>query len=118
MKRQGRYIVAGLILILLGILAIVTIPRFLSDVQRKKQRVKAEIVEREGQLNLTDLPQPEQQALVKLNRWAVIDENIRTDYVVSCAFFSVALASILLGLITIMFGRIKDLERHLENRKT
>jgi len=122
MKRRKRYIVAGLIPILLGVLMIIAIPRFLFDEQLVRQtyesRVKPEIQEREGKLNLTDLPKPEQQALAKLNKWEVVDWGEKMDWIVASAFFSVALAMILLGLVIIVFGRIKDLERFLEDRRT
>jgi high-affinity Fe2+/Pb2+ permease len=122
MKRQKRYIAVGLTLVFISVWLILAIGRFLSpNEQRDKEDyqkdIKPRIEESEAKLNLAAFPQQEQPTLKKLNSRLVVEQDSRTRYVVAGAFFSGALSLALLGVIIILFGRIKDLEHQLSSRE-
>jgi len=114
-KRRKRYVVAGLVLVLLGVWVMVALPMFLlpskeRDKEWYRTHVKPAIEENESEMKLSTISQPEQGALQKLNKWLVFEKDFRTHWVIACAAFAVALTLVVLGLMTILFGRIKDLE--------
>ena len=118
MKRQKAFVIAGIILVVLGLWVIVSIPEFLTGKSRADyvytSREEPGIAEREAQLNIAGVPEPERSALAKLNRWLVFERSARIDYVVASAGFAMALALMLAGLSIIMLGRIRAIERYIQ----
>ena len=118
MKRPKTFVIASIILVVIGLWVLISIPVFLTSKSLGDNvfnaRVKPAIAEGEAQLNTAGLPEPERSAVIKLNRWIVFERSFRIDYVVASAAFALALALMLAGLSIIMLGRIRAIERYIQ----